>query len=163
MNAKNFRAMLCTGLAVLGLSAPVLAATDPLTYTNKLLLDKVTTVAGQTRHDVVDPSVTHDKVVPGSHMVLVFEYHNNLAQPIDHFEYNDPIPASLMLADDSASQFDVSTDGGKTFGKLATLSVTDAKGTRRAAEAGDVTTVRLAVPQIAPGASGKIEIHAVVR
>ena len=166
MSARNFKTSLrvgLAGLAALGMATSAMAAQDPITLVHKQLLDKATTVAGKTTHQIVDPSVTHDKVVPGSHIVVVLEYHNNLAQPIDNFEYKDPLPAPLMLADDSASQFDVSVDGGKTFGKLATLTFTDAKGSKRAAEAGDVTTVRLVIPQIAAGGSGKIEFHAVVR
>lgn len=171
MIARKFKGTLRVGLAslaVLCMAGPVLAgsamaAEDPVTLVHKQLLDKVTTVAGKTTHEIVDPSVTHDKVVPGSHIIVVLEYHNNLAQPVDNLEYKDPLPAPLLLADDSASQFDVSVDGGKTFAKLATLAVTDAKGAKRAAEAGDVTNVRLVIPQIAPGGSGKIEFHAVVR
>ncbi|WP_156428371.1 hypothetical protein [Novosphingobium sp. FSW06-99] len=166
MTMINFKGMLKIGvvsLAALCVSAPALAANDPLTLVSKQLLDKVTTVDGKVTHQIVDPSVTHDKVVPGSHIVVVLEYHNNLAQPISNFEYKDPLPAPLMLSDDSAGEFDVSVDGGKTFGKLSNLVVTDAKGATRAAEAGDVTTVKLVIPQIAPGASGKIEFHATVR
>jgi hypothetical protein len=166
MNTKTFkgiRQIAVVSLAALCVAGPAFAANDPLTLVNRQLLDKVTTVGGKVTHEIVDPSVTHDKVVPGSHIIVVLEYHNNLTQPIDNFEYKDPLPAPLMLADDSADQFDVSVDGGKTFGKLSTLVVTDAKGARRAAQAADVTTVKLIIPQIAPGASGKIEFHATVR
>ena len=166
MNSSIFKGVCRIGLvsvAALCMAEPAIAATDPLTLVNKQLLDKVTTTGGKVTHQIVDPSVTHDMVVPGSHIVVVLEYHNNLNQPIDNFEYKDPLPAPLMLADESADQFDVSVDGGKTFGKLSTLVVTDARGGRRAAQASDVTTVKLVIPQIAAGASGKIEFHAIVR
>lgn len=163
INCKGMLKIGVVSLAALCVAAPALAANDPLTLVSKQLLDKVTTIDGKVTHQIVDPSVTHDKVVPGSHIVVVLEYHNNLTQPINNFEYKDPLPAPLMLSDDSADAFDVSVDGGKTFGKLSSLVVTDAKGGKRAAEAGDVTTVKLVIPQIAPGASGKIEFHATVR
>ena len=166
MIATKYKDTLRAGLAafaVLGMAGSSFAAEDPITLVHKQLLDKVTTVAGKTTHEIVDPSVTHDKVVPGSHIVVSLQYHNNLSQPIDNFAYTDPLPAPLLLADDSASQFDVSVDGGKTFGKLATLTFTDAKGGKRAAEAGDVTAVRIVVPHIAAGGSGTIEFHATVR
>lgn len=166
MIAKN-----CTGIVYLGLAAMAVvgaasaaqAADSPLVVVNKLLLDKVTTVNGTTTHTIVDPSVTHDKVVPGSHMVVVAEYTNTSKSPIEHIDYKNPLPAALMLSDDGFGDFDVSVDGGKTFGKLATLVVTDATGAKRPAQASDVTAVRWLIPQIAPGASGKLEYHAVVR
>ena len=68
-----------------------------------------------------------------------------------------------MLSDDSAGEFDVSVDGGKTWGKLSQLSVTKPGASARAAEAADVTHVRWVIPVIAPGAAGTLEYHAVVR
>jgi hypothetical protein len=166
MNAnlsKGLRAATVASLVSLCLAAPAHAADDPLTLVNRQLLDKVTTVAGKTTHQIVDPSVTHDKVIPGSHIVVELTYHNNLAQPINNFEYVDPLPAPLMLDDDSASQFDVSVDGGKTFGKIANLVVVDAKGNHRAAQAADVNAIKVVIAQIAPGATGTIQFHAIVR
>ena len=166
MNAhrsKGLRATAVASLLSLCLAAPVHAASDPLTLVSRQLLDKATTVAGKTTHELVDPSVTHDKVIPGSHIVVELTYHNNLAQPINNVEYIDPLPAPLMLDDASADQFEVSVDGGKSFGKLANLVVTDAKGNRRAAQAADVTAVKLVIAQIAPGATGTIQFHAIVR
>jgi hypothetical protein len=166
MMSGKFKHTLCVGLAslaMLGMAGPVMAAQDAITAVRTQLLDKTTTVAGKTTHELVNPSVTHDIVVPGSHLVLIAEYHNNLTQPITNFEFIDPVPAEYLLADDSAAEFDVSVDGGKTFGKLASLAVKDGKGGTRAAQTGDVTTVRRVIAQIAPGETVKIEFHAIVR
>ena len=160
---KGMRQIGLVSLAALCVAGPAMAAPDAVTQVRVQLLDKVTTVAGKTTHTLVNPSQTHDIVVPGSHMVMVSEYHNNLTQPITNFEFIDPVPAEYLLADDSAAAFDVSVDGGKTFGKLAGLSVNDGKGGTRPAQAGDVTTVRRVIPQIAPGATVTIEFHAVMR
>jgi hypothetical protein len=168
---SNFKRTLRVGLASLavlsvagpGLAGQAMAAPDAITAVHKQLLDKVTTIAGKTTHQIVNPTETHDIVVPGSHIVMVTEYHNNLTQPITNVEYTNPVPAEYLLADDSAAEFDVSVDGGKTFGKLASLVVKDGKGGTRAAQAGDVTTVRRVIAQIAPGETAKIEFHAIVR
>ena len=140
-----------------------MAAPDAVTQVRVQLLDKVTTVAGKTTHTLVNPSQTHDIVVPGSHMVMVSEYHNNLTQPITNLVFTDPVPKEYLLADDSAAEFDVSVDGGKTFGKLAGMVVNDGQGGKRAAQPGDVTTLRRTIAQIAPGETVKIEFHATVR
>ena len=166
MIVTSFKRSLCVGLAslaVLGAAGQAVAAQDAITAVHRQLLDKTTTVNGKTTHQIVNPSETHDIVVPGSHIVMVAEYHNNLAQPITRVEYTNPVPAEYVLSDDSAAEFDVSVDGGKTFGTLASLVVKDGKGGTRAAQAGDVTTVRRVIPQIAPGETVKIEFHAVVR
>jgi hypothetical protein len=166
MIINNFKGSLRAGLVslALGLTGPVLAAQSPVTLTSEpIKLDAVTTVGGKTTHAVVDPAVTHDKVIPGSHLVVVTDYHSISDKPLDHFVVTNPLPAALVLSDDGFGDFDVSVDGGKTFGKLAGLVVSDAKGSKRAAQASDVTTLRWVIPQIAPGASGKLEFHAVVR
>lgn len=163
MTAK-ISALFTIGLALGAASLPARAADAPVTLTSEpIKLDKITVTAGQTSHQVVDPAVTHDKVVPGSHLIVVTDYHNISARPLDHFVVTNPLPAALMLSDDGFGDFEVSVDGGKTFGKLAALSVADAKGARRPAQAADVTTLRWVIAQIAPGASGKLEYHAVVR
>jgi hypothetical protein len=167
MIAMKFKGSFRVGLvsfAALCLAGPLLAAESPVTlHSEPIMLDKIATVAGQTTHTLVDPAVTHDKVIPGSHLVVVTDYHNTSDKPVDHFVVTNPLPAALMLADDGMGDFEVSVDGGKSFGKLSALAVTDAKGGKRAAEASDVTALRWIIPQIAPGASGKLEYHAVVR
>jgi hypothetical protein len=167
MIARNLKGTFRVGLvslAALCMTGPLLAADSPVAlHSEPIMLDKITTVAGEATHALVDPAVTHDKVIPGSHLVVATDYHNTSDKPVDHFVVINPLPAALMLSDDGMGDFDVSVDGGKTFGKLPALVVTDAKGGKRAAEASDVTALRWIIPQIAPGASGKLEYHAVVR
>ena len=148
--------------AIASVSAPAFAA-GALTLTwAPIMLDKVTTVDGTAKHTLVDPSVTHDKVVPGSHLVFAADYANNGTSP-GNLNVVDPLPAAVMLSDDGFGSFDVSVDGGKTFGKLANLTVKDASGSARAAQASDVTTLRWTISSVAPGASGKLEFHGIVR
>ena len=72
MSNKNFpRRVIRTSLTSAGLVAfamPVLALADVVSVVSEpLMLDKVTVANGQTTHHLVDPAMTHDKVIPGSH------------------------------------------------------------------------------------------------
>ncbi len=167
MIARKLRAALRASLApliVLSIAGPVQAAESPVVLSSEpIKLDKVTLLGGKATHAVVDPAVTHDQVIPGSHLVVITDYRSTSDKPLDHFVVTNPLPSALALSDDGFGDFDVSVDGGKTFGKLAALTVSDAKGGMRAAQANDVTALRWVIPQIAPGASGKLEFHAVVR
>lgn len=75
----------------------------------------------------------------------------------------NPLPSAVALASDSASGTEVSVDGGKTWGQLGSLKVAGTEGTPRAATAADVTHVRWIIPSIAPGASGEVQYHGIVR
>ena len=54
-------------------------------------------------------------------------------------------------------------DGGKTWGKLAALTIKDAKGVARPAQATDVTHVRWTLATIAPGTEGAVAYHGIVK
>jgi len=73
------------------------------------------------------------------------------------------VPSPVALESVGADNFEVSVDGGKSWGKLAQLTVTKPGAAMRAAQDADVTTVRWVIPVIAPGASGTLQYHAVVR
>lgn len=167
MTNNSFGRVFRTGLISAGLIAfamPALAVVDAVSVVSEpLMLDQITLADGRATHHLVDPSVTHDKVIPGSHVVIVMDYRNTSAQTVDHFVVTNPLHKALMLSDDAGAAYEVSVDGGRTFGKLGALSVSDGKGGMRAAQASDVTGLRWNIPRIAPGASGKLEFHAVVR
>ena len=82
---------------------------------------------------------------------------------MQNFVVTNPVPAGIAIAANDAATLTVSVDGGKTWGKLAALSVKDARGVARAAQAGDVTHVRWIVASIAPGAGGSLAYHAIVK
>ena len=145
--------------AMLAFAPAAFAAPSPVTLESKVKLDTVVTEAGQSKHVLVDPV----KVVPGNHLVFVTSYHNTGAKPVLNFVVTNPLPGAVVLADDGFGSFVSSVDGGKSWGKLATLRVADGKGGLRGAQATDVTHVRWVVPVIAPGASGSLEYHALVR
>jgi uncharacterized repeat protein (TIGR01451 family) len=144
-------------LLSLGLAAPALAA--DVTLSSEVKVDRLITENGQKRH-VLMPAI---KVVPGENLVFTTVYRNTGAKPADHFVVTNPIPAAVRLSDDGFGGFEVSVDGGRAWGKLSGLSVSDGKGGQRAAQAADVTHLRWVVPTIAPGGSGSLEYHGIVR
>lgn len=161
MNIKHF--VMVAGFAATAALAPATAmaqaAASPVALTSDVKLDRVVVTNGVSKHVLTAPT----KVVPGDHLIFSTKYHNNGTKPIEHFIVTNPLPAAVTLASDGYGNFDVSVDGGKSWGKLAALKVSDGKGGERAAQATDVTQVRWIVPAIAPGASGSLEYHAIVR
>ena len=102
-------------------------------------------------------------VVPGNRLLFSTSYRNESATPVQNFVVTNPVPAGIAVAAPDAASLTVSVDGGKTWGKLAALTVKDAKGAARPAQAGDVTHVRWTLATIAPGAAGAVAYHAIVK
>jgi uncharacterized repeat protein (TIGR01451 family) len=107
--------------------------------------------------------VTPEKVIPGDHLVFSTAYHNNGTAPVEQFVVTNPLPAGVSYSFDRADRSDVSVDGAKNWGQLSALTIADGKGGARSAQASDVTHVRWTLPAIAPGASGSVSYHGVVR
>ncbi|MBC2670176.1 hypothetical protein ACFOON_09940 [Novosphingobium piscinae] len=162
-----FRSLLIAIAAALAaplalLPAPALAAdtaTSPVALTGEVKVDRVVTENGATRHVLVQP----DKVVPGERLVFTTRYRNTGAKPIQNFVVTNPVPAAVVLADNTDRALVVSVDGGTSWGPLASLTVPDGAKGRRAAGPADVTHLRWTIPVIAPGADGAVEYHATVR
>ncbi len=141
--------------------APVAFAAPGATVSvsNTMQLDRIVTEGTAIRHELVDATT----VSPGNHLVITMICHNDGAVPATNFVLVDPVPAQVLLASDGFGTFDVSVDGGASWGKLAALTVSDGKGGRRAAQASDVSHLRWTIAAIAPGASATVSYHAVVR
>lgn len=112
---------------------------------------------GKTVEKLEDPN----QVLPGDRLVFTTRFTNGGTEPATDFVVTNPLPAPVKLA--QVDSFEVSVDGGKTFGTLAALKATGADGKPRAAELADVTHVRWRVASIAPGASGEVKYFAEVR
>ena len=135
------------------------ATPEPIELKGDVKVDKLVGEKGKERHVLVAPDV----VVPGDKLVFATSYRNVGAVAVSNFVVTNPIPAGIALEDAGAAGLDVSVDGGKSWGKLAALRVAAADGTKRAALAGDVTHIRWSLPQVAPGGTGTVSYHAVVR
>ncbi|WP_353228887.1 hypothetical protein [Novosphingobium sp.] len=157
---RKFSHGVMAALVVLG-AAPALALAAPgaVSLDSTIRLDKVITEKGLTRHELVAPQ----KVVPGNHLVFMTSYRNTGDKPVDHFIVTNPVPSAVALETAGGDSFEVSVDGGKTWGPLAQLTVAKPGAAPRSAQSADVTHVRWVIPAIAPGATGTLEYHAVVR
>ncbi len=149
--------------AMVTMAGPALAAAQsapsPVSLKGDVMLEKTVTENGVSSVQLVEPKV----VIPGDHLLFTTRYHNEGAQSVTNFVVTNPLPSAVALASDGATGTEVSIDGGKTWGQLATLKVTGADGSTRTATAADVTHVRWTIPTIAPGASGEVQYHGIVR
>lgn len=146
---------------VLIATAPAVAAaqTNPVELIGDVKVDKVVVENGKEKHVLVEPGV----VVPGDALLFSTSYRNTGAAPIKDFVVTNPLPGAVQLAPQGSDQLVVSVDGGKTFGKLAVLRVAGSDGAPRAAVPADVTHIRWVLAVLAPGASGSLSYHAIVR
>ena len=157
MKAKFLAAIFALGL----LSGPAFAAAQPspVALKGSVQLEKTVTVDGTSRIELVEPKV----VVPGDRLLFSTSYRNDSGAAVTDFVVTNPVPPAVVVSPDAISAVQVSVDGGKTWGLIAALKVSDGKGGLRAALAEDATHLRWTIPSIAPGASGKVEYHAIVR
>lgn len=149
--------------ALLAVGAQPVVAQGTGALTSKIELEKSTPSSdGQPPKKTY---VTPDVVVPGDRVRVALTFTNNGAAPAAGVILVNPIPEGLMF-DDTADTagFDVSTDGGRTFGALASLTVPIEGASPRRATAADVTHVRWLWPDaIAPGKSRSVAFFGRVR
>lgn len=171
MIGRNFLA----GALVLGsvsgsfaIAAPAFAQSSAVKLESEIMVEKTETLAnGTTKTTLVSPKNT--QVVPGDKLIVTLKYTNSGAAPASDFVATNPLPAPVQFTSVAEDWADVSVDGGKTFGKLTTLTVmaVPAEGgaaVSRAATPEDVTTIRWAfATPIAPGAKGTLTYRGVVR
>ncbi|KUR71588.1 hypothetical protein AQZ52_08175 [Novosphingobium fuchskuhlense] len=170
MNVSILVKSLAGSIAMMAMASPALAAAQatpaasaqaPAAVSLKIdvMIEKTVTENGVSKVQLVDPKV----VVPGDKLVYTLRYHNAGGLPAVNYVMTNPLPSAVLLAPDGAPGTDVSVDGGKTWGKLDALKVTATDGSPRAAAAADVTHIRWTIAQIAPGASGEVQYHGIVR
>jgi uncharacterized repeat protein (TIGR01451 family) len=148
-------------LALLALLVPAMAsAADDVSLTNKVFVERVK--AGADGKPVTvreEPGV----VTPGDRLAFVLAYRNGGAEPATGFTLTNPIPPSIAFSGSDDAIAVVSVDGGKSWGKLASLKVVQADGTSRPAVAADVTHIRWSLDRpIAPGTGGELSFRGVV-
>ena len=114
---------------------------------------------GKPAIELVDP----ESFLPGDRLQFGTNYVNNSADVVTNFTITNPLSPAVRLAPDADSALEVSVDDGKSWGKLAALTVTNADGTTRPAIHADVTHVRWVLATIAPGASGRVSYPVIIR
>ncbi|MBS0482866.1 MAG: hypothetical protein JSR96_12115 [Proteobacteria bacterium] len=157
----KFRIASIVGLfSALALSGAAYAAGPaPVALQSDVKIEKTVTESGETK-TVLAP-VT--RAVPGNKLLFTTGYRNAGATRIDNFVVTNPLPKGVVYVADPADNGQVSVNGGKTWGQLANLTVVAADGSSRPATEADVTHIRWVIPTIAPGGSGMVSYHAVVR
>jgi len=140
-----------------GFAAPTFARAPAVALEGDVKVVRQVTENGRTSERLEEPN----QVLPGDRLVFTTRYTNGGAEPATDFVVTNPLPGPVKLA--RVDSFEVSVDGGKTFGALAALKATGADGKPRAAELADVTHVRWRLASIAPGASGEVKYFAEVR
>lgn len=133
---------------------------SPITLNGDVKAVKVVTEAdGKERIELVEPTT----IVPGDRLVFGTDYANRGEDTVTNFVVTNPLPAAVRLAPDADPALEVSVDGGKAFGALATLTITSSDGTARPATHADVTHVRWVLATIPPGAAGRLTYPAIIR
>ncbi|WP_379923288.1 hypothetical protein [Erythrobacter sp. R86502] len=148
--------------AAIALAAPLSAqdTAPPVSLTGDVMAETVVVDAdGKERVELVQPTT----IVPGAKLVFGTDYTSKSAEVVNNFVVTNPLPQAVRLAPDADPALMVSVDGGKTFGALAALSVTNSDGTTRPAAHADVTHVRWVLASIAPGQSGRLTYPAIIR
>lgn len=144
------------------IAAPAAAQSgNAVSLASDVLVERTTTDAnGRTQTTLEEPST----VVPGDKLVFVLRYRNNGAQPASDFVVTNPLPEAVAFQASGDDRAEVSVDGGRNWGRLAALTIRDADGSQRAAQAGDVTHIRWAFAQPIPaGEAGRLMFRGIVR
>lgn len=155
MILKSLSFLLLIGTSVAAAAAPQVSLTNEIKV--------VRTVAGAAGKSTIvyeEPKV----VTPGDRLKFVLAYANNSNEAAKDFAVTNPMPAGVSFAGAESRGAVVSVDGGKTFGSLSELKVSDADGKVRPAVAPDVTHVRwkFAKP-IAAGERGTLNFEGLVK
>ena len=143
-------------------AVPAFAQAAPsVSLVSDVLVERTTVGAdGRSQVSLEEPST----VVPGDKLVFVLRYRNNGRQPAADFVVTNPLPSAVAFQGSNDGAAQVSVDGGRVWGALGDLMITEADGTRRAARMEDVTHVRWTLAQPIPaGEAGRLMFRGVVR
>ncbi|MFM7377711.1 MAG: hypothetical protein ACKO1O_06225 [Erythrobacter sp.] len=153
----------CAAASLAAPALPLAAQDTPppaVTVNGDIKAEKsVTGADGKTVVELVEPQT----FLPGDRLVFRQNYANTSAEVVTNFTITNPLPEAVRLAPDADPALEVSVDGGKSWGRLATLSVTASDGTNRPATHADVTHVRWVLAIIAPGTSGRVAFPVIIR
>ena len=139
--------------------APITAiAQEGVSLEGSVKVERTVSEDGTVTTFLEDPAT----VVPGDRLLFVTSYQNKSIETVEDFVVTNPLPSAIALAEESDA-FDVSVDGGKTFGALSQFTVAAAEMGTRPASLADVTHVRWTLAALKPGAAGDLRYYATVR
>lgn len=145
-------------LAILG-SSQAFAANNVALSSAVFLEKTVADNTGRSRIVLEEPKV----VTPGDRLVFILNYRNAGNAPASDFIVTNPLPAAVAFQGGAGSA-QVSIDGGRSWGTLATLKIRETDGRWRNARPEDVTHLRWSMKQAIPaGAIGKLSFRGIVR
>lgn len=149
------------GTLLAAFAAPALGQiSSPLKLDGYVKLEKVVVDEhGEPRVEQVEP----EAVVPGDRLIMGTRYRNEGTAPIEKIVVSNPVPAAVRVAEVPDPQQIVSVDGGKSWGPFALQVVLDENGNDRTAEPGEITHLRWAIANVAPGSGGTVEYTVAVR
>jgi uncharacterized repeat protein (TIGR01451 family) len=150
----------CLMLAAFVLPEQAFAANSVALSSEVFLERTVSETDGKPKVVLLAPKV----VTPGDRLIFILNYHNVGATPASNFVITNPLPEAVSYQGTADPTAQVSIDGGRVWGALATLKVQEADSTFRAARLEDVTHVRWAMKNAIPaGAQGKLSFRGLVR
>ena len=109
--------------------------------------------------------VKADKVVPGDEVIYTVHFVNKGSEPADDVVITNPIPKHMVFTSVGQSprgaQVEMSADGGSAYGAPGRITVADAGGGVRPANASEYTHVRWTFQEsLEPGAEGSVSFRA---
>lgn len=114
----------------------------------------------------VKKMVPAKSVVPGEVVIYVITYKNVGKEAATDIVVANPIPKNMTYKaaeSEAKANAEVSVDGGKVFGELEKLKITDKLRKTRPALASDVTHVRWKVAgAVQPNATGIVKLRAIL-
>ncbi len=165
-------------------AVPAIAATSSgVTLKSKAMIERIETAPDGSERTILK-SPGDVIVTPGDRVVFTLSYVNGGNEAASGFRATNPMPGPIQFVEVAEEWALVSVDGGKNFGRLTELTVTereevdavydDETGAKlsdasvrvetRAATPADVTHVRWAFARpIAPGEKGSVSYRGVVK
>ena len=149
-----------TGLSLLLLAAP---ASAQLVLTNNVYRETIRTTTDGRATTELAPAA---RMVPGTTAVYVMTVTNRGARPATNLAINNHVPSGVAYVGPGTegAQPEVSVDGGRTFGPIASAKTLVAGGATRAATPADVTDVRWTIRgSLERGASASVSYKGRIR
>jgi hypothetical protein len=144
---------------VLATPGAALAAAQPVALTSTVFVERtVPGGEGRTRMVLEQPA----RMSRGDRLVFLVDYRSTSARNPGELVVTNPLPATVAYQGTSGRAALVSIDGGRNWGTLDRLRITERDGTVRNARPEDVTHVRWMLdPAASP--SGRLIFRGVVR